>query len=141
MNLSTSAKAARLSDSVTAGQTDIESASVDMTGFMAVEFTVSMGAITAGAVTIVKLQGSDDDTTFVDLDGTETAVADSDDEKVVLIDCQHPQHQYVRAVVTRSTENAAVDSITSRQYLSQQEPVTHDDSVASTVLVHAPVAS
>ncbi|MGB7323430.1 MAG: hypothetical protein WBD31_01070 [Rubripirellula sp.] len=139
MNLSTAAKAARLSSSVVAGTTDVESASVDMTGFLAVEVTVSLGAITAGAVTSVKLQGSDDDTTFVDLAGTEVTVADDADEKVVIIDCQHPQHQYVRAVVARATQNSAVDSITSRQYLANAEPVTHDDTVASSTIIHAPV--
>ena len=139
MNLSRAAKAVRVSDAVAAGTSDVQSASVDTVGFDAVEFTVAMGAITAGAVTSVKAQGSTDDTVWSDLVGATVTVADDDDNQVFIVDVAFPRHQYVRCVVDRGTQNAVVDSIVARLYLPKEEPVTHDTTtVGGSVFVNAP---
>src|SRR6056297_244159 len=131
MNLSSRVKRTRVSNAVAAGTTDINSSSVDMQGYRAVEFTVAFGAITSGAVTSVKLQGSDDDSTWSDLTGVSVTVADDDDNQLAILDVSKPRQRYVRCVVDRGTENAVVDSIVAAQYAAQVEPVTHDATTVS----------
>ena len=53
-------KITRVSNAVAAGTSDINSSSVDMQGYDAVEFVVLFGAIVATAVTSVKAQQSSD---------------------------------------------------------------------------------
>ena len=139
MNLSTTAKATRVSNAVAAGTSDINSSSLDMLNFLAVEFTVAFGAITSGAVTSVKLQGSDDDSSWSDLTGTDQTVADDDDDQLFILDCPHPRHRYIRCVVGRGTQNAVVDGIIARQYEASTLPVTHDSTtVGGSEVNHAP---
>lgn len=140
MNLSTAAKVTRVSDAVAAGQTTINSSSIDMQGFLGVMFTVLFGSITAGAVTSVKLQGSSDDTNWSDLEGTGQTVAVDAGNKAVILDTGRNQHRYIRCVVVRGTQDSVVDGILSQQYTADKEPVTHDSTVASSEFVHAPAA-
>jgi hypothetical protein len=140
MNLSKAAKVTRVSNAVAAGTTAINSSSVDMKGFEAVEFTVAFGAITAAAVTSVKLQGSRDnvDWTSADLEGTSQTVADDADNKIFRIDVAKPRYRYLRCVVSRATQNAAVDSIVAMQYQADKEPITQDTTVGGAEFHHAP---
>jgi len=139
MNLSKAAKATRVSNAVSGGTTDINSDSIDMQGFAGAEFLVSFGAITAGAVTSVKLQGSADDSAWSDLEATGQAVADDDDNQVFVLDAGHLRHRYLRCVVDRGTQNAVVDSIVALQYDADLEPVTHDAAtVGGSEHNHAP---
>jgi len=141
MNLSKAAKASRVSSAVSAGTTAINSSSIDMRGFSGAEFLVSFGAITAGAVTSVKLQGSADDSSWSDLEGTGQTVADDDDNQVFVLDAGHLRHRYLRCVVDRSTQNAVIDGIVSLQYDTDKEPVTHDAAtVGGSEYHHAPAA-
>jgi len=142
MNLSSRVKRTRVANAAAGATTDINSSSVDMQGFRAVEFVVAFGAITAGAVTSCKLQGSSDDSTWSDLTGATVTIADDDDNKVAILDCAKPRHRYIRCVVDRGTQNAVLDGIVAQQYMAQDEPVTHDaTTVAATVLKHAPAAA
>lgn len=141
MNLSKSVKVTRVSNAVVAGTADINSSSVDMQGYLAAEFVVAFGAITTGAVTSAKLQGSNDNTAWSDLERTGQTVADTDDNKLFVLDAGHPRHRYLRCVVDRGTQNAVVDSIISLQYLSDKEPVAHDaTTVGGSEHHHAPAA-
>lgn len=128
----------RVSNAVAAGTTAINATGVNMTGFESVEFEVHFGAITAGAVTSVKLQQSTDDVTYADLEGSAVTVADTDDNKIVRLECVKPLVQYVRVVVSRATQNAVVDSITARQYNARREPVTHGATIVTPVAVYSP---
>src|SRR4051794_7874092 len=78
------------------GTTDINGAAADLTarGAIGVLFEVAMGAITATAVTSIKAQGSADNSSWVDLEGTAQSIADTDDEKVFFIDLYRPIHRY-----------------------------------------------
>ena len=142
MNLSKTAKVTRVSNAVTAGTTDINSSSVDMQGFDAVQFIVAFGAITASAVTSVKLQQSSDDgssDSWADLEGTSQTVADNDDNQLFILDHARPRERYVRCVVDRGTQDAVVDGIIAMQYNADVEPVTHDSTtVGGSELHHAP---
>jgi hypothetical protein len=140
MNLSKAAKVTRVSNAVAAGTTAVNSTGVDMKGFEAVQFVVAFGAITAAAVTSVKLQGSHDgsDWTSADLLGTSQTVADDADNKLFILDMAKPRYRYVRCVVSRATQNAVVDSIVAYQYQADKEPVTHDATVGGAEFHHAP---
>jgi len=139
MNLSKAAKATRVSNSVAAGQTTVDSSSVDMQGFAGAEFLVSFGAISAGALTSIKLQGSADDSVWSDLEGTGQTVADVDDNQIFVLDAGRLQHRYLRCVVSRGTQNAELDGIVALQYDADEEPVTHDvATVGGSEHNHAP---
>lgn len=115
-----------------AGTSDINGATLDMEGFEGVLMIVTMGAITAGAVTSIKAQqgAASNLSDAADLLGTAQTIADTDDEKVFLIDLFRPQERYVRLVVDRGTQNAVVASAEYIQYGARKAPVTHGTGVA-----------
>ena len=72
---------------------------------------VEFGTITASAVTSIKWQGSTDNSTWVDLEGTGQTVAPGDDNDYFRNELRPgPDYRYVRAVVLRGTANAAIAS-------------------------------
>ena len=139
LNLSKAGKATRISDAVAAGTTDINCTGVDMKGYESVTFYTLFGTITATAVTSVKAQQSEDNSSFADLEGTAITVADDDDNQVAILEIVRPQERYVRLVVDRGTANAVVDGVIAVQTDAIEEPVTHDSTtVVGAELHHAP---
>lgn len=140
MNLSKRGKVTRVLNATAAGTTNVNGTTIDMKGFEAVTFVVSFGAIVAGAVTGVKVQqGNQSDMSDAsDLAGTAVSVADTDDDKCVVVEINQPLERYVRLVVTRSTQNATIDAGIAIQTRGIVEPVTHDTTVASSEFHHAP---
>lgn len=141
MNLSKNAKLTRISNAAAAGTSDINSSSVDMKGFTAAQFIVAFGTITASAVTSIKLQGSSDDSSFSDLEGTSQTVADDDDDQCFIIDVDQPTYRYLRVVVDRGTQNAVVDGIFAQQYRGYDGPVTHDSTTVGGSEFHLSVGA
>ena len=140
MNVSRGIKFTRVLDAVAAGTSDQNSSSVDMKSFDACTFVIGFGAITASAVTSVKIQGSDDDSTWSDLTGTAITVADSDDDKIVLAEINQPQQRYVRCVVDRGTQNAVIDFAVALQSQASVAPVTQSATVLGSEFHQAPAA-
>ena len=140
MNISRGVKFTRVLDAVAAGTSDQNSSSVDMKSFDAVTFVVGFGAITASAVTSIKLQGSADASAWSDLAGTAITVADTDDDKIVLAEINQPQHRYVRCVVDRGTQNAVIDFAVALQSKANKAPVTQSSSVLGSEFAQAPAA-
>ncbi|WP_428305506.1 hypothetical protein [Lacipirellula sp.] len=122
-----------------AGQTDIEGATLDMAGFEGVLVEVTLGVITAGAVTGVVMQQSN----ASDMSGAETlagpsiTVADDDDGKVLALDLFRPTKRYVRVHVDRATQNAVIAGATYKQYGARSVPI---NSASSTVKVATAVS-
>ena len=137
MNLSKSAKATRVMNSVTAGTSDQTSSSVDMEGFDSVMFVLSLGTITAAAVTSFHLATSSDNSSFNDLLGTSITIAADDDNQIVIIDLSRPRERYIRAVVDRGTQNAVLEGVIAFQYQAKAEPTTHDSSTVVAFELHA----
>lgn len=111
-----------------AGQTAINSSSVDLQNYRSVQFMIAMGAITAGATTSVKAQQSSDDgvgDAFSDLEGTNQAIADSDDGDIFYIDVVRPTKRYVRVVVSRADQDAVVAVGIAQAYDPRKMPVSH----------------
>lgn len=99
-----------------------------------------MGAITSGAATICKVQGSLDNSAWSDLAGTGQTIADDDDNRAFVLDVPFPRHRYLRCVVTQATQDSVVDSVLALQYLPKSEPVTHDTTVGGVELTPSPAA-
>ena len=140
LNLGTDSKLKRVMNAVAAGTSDQNSASVDMTGFDNVLFGALFGAITAGAVTSIKAQQSDDDGVaddWTDLAGTAVTVADDDDDKLFWLEVVQPEKRYVRLVVDRGTQNAVIDGVIAIQTNPKHIPTTHDAATVGGGEVHA----
>lgn len=104
-------KVISVSNAVAAGTSDSNSTAVDMAGFNSVAFAVCLGAIVSGGVQSVKVQQSDDNSTFADLAASEYDVADTDDNGVVLVEVVRPAKRYVRVVTKRATQNTTIDRV------------------------------
>lgn len=126
-------KMTRVMTAQAAGTDDVNSDVVDMQGFEGVEFCACFGTLTASAVTSVKVQqgAKSDGSDMADLAGTSVSIADTDDNKMVLVDVYRPEKQYVRLVVDRGTANAVIDCVCACQYGARKVPVTQSTTVAA----------
>lgn len=135
-NLMTNAVLTRVSNAVAAGTSNINCTSVDMAGFDQVTFIAAFGTLTATQVTGLKLQHSDDNSSFSDVtSGATTAMQDGDSNKILTATYSRPSKRYVRVVVTRGTANAVVDGVFALQSLARAMPVTQSSSVSASVTV------
>ena len=92
-----------------AGTADINGITTDMNGFEGCLINLEMGAITASAVTTLKVQESDSSTAgWTDIDGAEISISPTEDNAYVRIDVANIRKRYLRGVVERATANATV---------------------------------
>lgn len=121
-----------------AGTDDITTDTVDTAGFDEVTWVVTLGAITANAVTSVKLQQDTDSAmgTAADLEGTSITIADDDDGQLVLTAIIRPTERYVRMIVDRGTQNAVVENITAILTNSREVPITHSTTTVVAAETH-----
>lgn len=94
------------------GSADRNGESIDTANYEWAKFVVTFATIAASAVTSVKLQGSDDDSTWNDLEGTSQDVAADDDNQVFVLGLIKPRHRYNRVVIDKDATNAAAESAT-----------------------------
>jgi len=126
-----------------AGTSDITGSIIDMEGYEGCVFILQLGAITSGAVTSCYLKQSADS----GLSGatslttaTTVTIADTDDEKVIVIDVYRPTKRYIALFVDRGTQNAVVSAV-AMQYGARQAPVTQGTGIhASSLLAVSPTA-
>ena len=140
LNISKEVKVARVMNAVAAGVTVENSSVIDMQNYDGVVFIAAFGAITAGAVTSAKAQqgAASNLSDAADLKGTKITIADTDDDKVAVLDIYRPQKRYSRLVVSRATANAVIDGVVALQYKGKKAPVTQDASVAGDKLCVSP---
>ena len=117
----------RLVNATVAGTTNITPQhGVDMSNFDGVLFVCLMGTLTAGQVTKIKAQQSNDDgvaDAYADITGAETAAAaDGDGNKVLILDVYKPLKRYVLPIVERATQNAVIDGLIAVQYRGRRLP-------------------
>jgi hypothetical protein len=143
MNLSKAVKTLRLKPdasgwTVAAGQTVVNSDIVDTAGYDGVRFIAGFGAITAGAVTSMKVQQNtaNSGSGMADLEGSGITVADDADNKIAISDIFRPRERYVRATISRGTQNAVVDFLIAELYGPRVLPVA-DDATVLGAEVHA----
>ena len=140
LNISKEVKMARVMNAVAAGVTVENSSVIDMQNYDGVVFIAAFGAITSGAVTSAKAQqgAASNLSDAADLKGTKITIADTDDDKVAVLDIYRPQKRYLRLVVSRATANAVIDGVVALQYKGKKAPVTQDASVAGDKLCVSP---
>ena len=125
-------KITRVINGTAAGTTPVNSSVIDMQGFEGVMFIASFGAITATAVTGIKIQqgNASDGSDAIDLTGTALAILDTASNKVLVSEIYKPEKRYLRVVITRGTANAVVDGVVAQQFGARIAPPIHDSSVA-----------
>jgi hypothetical protein len=112
-----------------AGTTDINGTTADCQNAKGVGMFVQMGAITGTAITSIKAQGSNDGSSWSDLEGTAQTIADTDDDKLFYIDIYRPKNRYNRVVVDRGTANAVVAAAWYEFYELREKNPTHGTGV------------
>ena len=137
-------KLVRVMNAVAAGTSDQNSSSVDMAqdaGFRGVRFMALFGTLTATQVTQIKVQGSDDNSSWSDLTGTNVGpMADADSNKMLVVDVYRPVHRYVRCVVDRGTANAVIDGVVAELYDPNACATSTDTTVSATEAHVSPAA-
>ena len=126
-------KLTRVMDAKSAGVTVQDGTTVDMQNWEGVLFVALFGTLTVNQETSIKAQQSAADASgFSDLEGTKVGpLADTDDDKVLVLDVKRPRERYVRCVVSRGTANAVIDGVVVIQYGPRKMPTTHDSTVAA----------
>jgi len=120
----------------------VTSDAVDMAGFNACLFIVTLGTLTSAGTVTCKLQQSSDDgsaDTYADIEGS--SVANSGNTatlKQILVSIIDPRERYLKLVATRAVQNCGIDSIQAIKYNAKVVPITDDASVDASVEVIGP---
>lgn len=145
MNLSKSVKTLRIKPdasgfTVVAGTSAVNSDIVDTAGYDGVRFIAGFGAITTGAITSVKVQQNDINSSsgMADLEGSAITVADDADNKIAISDIIRPRERYLRMSFSRGTQNAVIDFLIVELYRAHIEPITDDTTVLGSELSLSP---
>ena len=131
MNLSKALSVISAANASAAGTATITSAAIDTAGYEGVLIAIKFGAIVSGAVVTVKAQQSSDNAVadaYADLLGTSQTVADTDDNKVFLIDIYKPAERYLKAIVSTATQNSTVECIVAYRYGAKKLPAVDDST-------------
>ena len=123
-----SCKIVRVSNAVAAGTSDSNATSVDVSGFQSVVFLDLLGAIVSGGAQSIKVQGSDDNSTFSDLEDTAYTIADTDDNKIACVEILKPAQRYLRLVTKRATQNTTIDGVVAILSNPFKVPITADST-------------
>lgn len=142
MNESREIKITRAMNGVAAGSADENGTAINMTGFETCTFIGMFGAITATGVQGMKVQESPDGSTgWADLAGTLVSLADTDDDKMAVVEIVKPLKPYLRPVMTRATANAVIDGVIAVQAQARKRATVHDATTVAAAEVHvSPVA-
>lgn len=121
------------------GTADRTTGVVDTNGYGGVAFIVDFAAIAANAVTNIYVQHADaasDTNTLTsgaNVATTSQTVADSDDNKVFIVDVQRPTKRYYQLTVNKDATNATAESVTAILYNPKTKPTTHGGGNTSLV--------
>lgn len=123
---------------VAAGTSNVASDIVDTAGYDGIRFILAMGAIVSGAATSANVQQNTANSAsgMADLAGSSITIADTDDNKLIVIEIIKPLERYLRLETLRATQNSTVDGLIVELFNPRTMPVTQDSTVA-TLEVHA----
>ena len=136
-NLGYNAYFARVSNTVANGSSNVNCNSFDMVGnfggpFDSIAAIAAIQALTSTQNTVLKLQGCNDNSTWVDLANTHQGPPqDNAGAPLLITDVFRPQCRYVRAVVERATANAILDGVFMIAYNAHSLPVTTQDATVA----------
>jgi hypothetical protein len=133
MNLSKNVKVTLVQPALADGQTDPDSAAVDMQGFEGVMFVGILGTVTEGGTAALKAAQSSDNVNFNDLSGV-VATGDASD-KFLVLDVYRPLDRYVRTTLTRAVANSIYGGTLAIQYGTHKRPTIHDAATLAAAAV------
>lgn len=131
-NLNSNVLVDRVANAAAAAQTEVDSDSVDMSGFNGVRFIALLGAVSTSGVPKLKVQQSSDDGVadgWSDIEGSGAAATDADDNKLLMVDVKFPQKRYLRAALTRTGGDCVLDGIIAEKYGASLAAVTQPSDV------------
>ncbi len=108
------------------GQTDPDSAAVDMQGFEGVMFVGIVGTVTGSGTASLKAAQSSDNSNFSDLSGVVATGAAGGSDKFLVLDVYKPLERYVRTTLTRAVANSIYGGTIAIQYGAHKRPTVHD---------------
>jgi hypothetical protein len=133
MNLSKNVKVTLVQPALADGQTDPDSAAVDMQGFEGVMFVGILGTVTEGGTAALKAAQFSDNVNFNDLSGV-VATGDASD-KFLVLDVYRPLDRYVRTTLTRAVANSIYGGTLAIQYGTHKRPTIHDAATLAAAAV------
>lgn len=129
---------------LSAGTTDVNSGSVDTLGYRVCRFIVLLGTLSANAIFEASVEQSSDDgstDTFTGVTGTKVAVsADTDDDKLLIVEVRDPQERYLRLAFNRGTGNSVIDGVLAELAEPWQAAITDHATVEMSEVHVSPAA-
>lgn len=128
---------ARASNAVANGTSNVNCASYDLLGtfggqFDTVTAIAAVNSLTSTQQTVLKLQGSNDNSTWVDLTNSHQGPPqDNAGTPLLITEAFRPQCRYIRPVVTRGTANGALDGVFVILSNAHSLPITTQDSTVA----------
>ena len=141
-NLLTDAKIVKIDNGHVAGTSLVTSSTFDMAGFDAVMIIADFATITDASVLTLQLQngansGGSDAANISGASVTLTASGNSNGQMV--LDCIQPgiggNKRYCTVTLTRSTQNAVVNSITAILYRARTKPTVQPSTILASATV------
>lgn len=138
MNALRDLKLTRVANAAAAGITEVDTSILDMAGFEGVMFVCLLNTVTAGSVVTVTAQQNTANQTggmapIANASASVTDVGGASSNQAIVLDVFRPLQEFVRAAVTRTTANAALDGVIAIQYAAHRKPTVQDASVIASV--------
>ncbi len=137
LNMLTDCKITRVENAAAAAQTEVVTDVLDNEGFDGVLYIVAAGEVTDGSVVTCTAKentaNSTSSPTPTAVTGgataAHTAASNDADNKLFVVDVRRPTKRYQFLSVTRTTQNAVIDSIVAIQYRARSLPVTQGSTI------------
>lgn len=126
MNLSDKIVTERVANYAAAANSTANGSISDLAGFEGVRYVVAAGAISADGSLVAQVQAGDvaDGSDMTDVAGLTVTFGDGDDNKLAVLELQHPGKRYARCEVT--TVLAAINSVVAEKFGAKKQPTTDD---------------
>lgn len=138
LELSKEALLSVASNAVAAGVSAVNTNIFDMSGYDAISFHTKLNTVVDGCVLQVTAYSNTVSSTAggtaVQNGATPTFTASGSSNTIMVCDVIRPKNRYVFATVSRTAQNATIDSIVAMQYRAKNLPVTQGAQVISQAL-------
>lgn len=116
-----------------AGTTDVNTPAVDTQSCHRLTFVILLGAIASGGTYTATIESSADGSTWATTGKTVAYSADTDDNKLLIVDIVEPTKRYYRIASDRGTGNTTIDGMMALLD-HRTKPVTQGATVETTTL-------
>ena len=126
-------KTVRAMNATAVGTTTLTTSAIDTAGAEAVRCIVMFGTITDGPPSIKARQGKQSNMSDgADLASTAVAEANTDDNKIAILDIIQPRERYVDFQIVRGgATGCVIDGVIVELYYTRTSPITQDATVAA----------